>query len=205
MAKYASNTESVKIRAAYNSIPIQLAKENKKFQYKLAQRGGTAAIFGAALEWLGFAGVVLKCERIAQGLMPIAVYRDVSSFKLYMSDVGLLTMQSGISQQTILSTGEINNVFLGAVTKNYVAQALASQRYGLCYWTTEGTAELDFVLQKGDDIIPIEVKAGSHTKSKSLNMFVTKYHPAYSIRVSAKNFGWENSIKTVPLYAVFCI
>jgi predicted AAA+ superfamily ATPase len=205
MAKCATNAESVKIRAAYHSIPVQLAKENKKFQYKLAQRGGTATIFGEAIEWLNFAGVVLKCQRVEQGLMPLSVYGDFSAFKLYMSDVGLLTVKSGISQHTVLAAGEIENTFLGALTENYVAQALASKRYGLNYWTNSGTAELDFVLQKGDEIIAVEVKTGKRTKSRSLNMFVTKYNPAYSIRISSKNFGFENNIKSVPLYAVFCI
>jgi predicted AAA+ superfamily ATPase len=205
MAKYPENTENVKIRAAYHSIPVQLAKENKKFQYKLAQKGGTAVIFGAAIDWLHFAGVVLKCGRVSQGVMPVSVYSDLSAFKLYMSDVGLLTMKSGISQQTVLAAGEIENNFMGAITENYVAQALAAKQYGLYYWTSEGIAELDFVLQKGDEIIAIEVKTGMRTKSKSLNMFVEKYKPAYSIRISAKNFGFENNIKSVPLYAVFCI
>jgi len=205
MAKYATNTESVKIRSAYNSIPVQLAKENKKFQYKLAQKGGTAAIFGVAIEWLNFAGVVLKCERLEHGLMPISVYRDLSSYKLYLSDVGLLTVKSGISQQTILSAGEIDNTFMGAITENYVAQALANNKYDLYYWKSEGIAELDFVLQKGNEIIAIEVKTGRRIKSKSLNMFITKYKPSFSIRISSKNFGFENGIKSVPLYAVFCI
>jgi hypothetical protein len=205
MAKYASNAQSVKSRAAYDSIPVQLAKENKKFQYKLALKGGTAAILGEAIEWLHFAGIVLKCERIEHGFMPISVYRDLSSFKLYSSDVGLLTMKSGISQQAVLSAGEIENTFLGAVTENYVAQALRSNRYSLCYWTNDGNAELDFVINKGNDIIAVEVKTGSRTKSRSLNMFAAKYKPAYSIRISSKNFGFENSIKSVPLYAVFCV
>jgi len=205
MAKYATNAQSVKIRAAYNSIPVQLAKDNKKFRYKLAQKGGTATIFGEAIEWLEFAGVVLKCERLEHGYMPISVYRDLSSFKLYMNDVGILTMKSGISQQAVLSAGVIENTFLGAVTENYVAQAISNNRHALCYWTNEGTAELDFILQKGDDIIAVEVKTGTRTKSKSLNMFVRKYKPAYSIRISSKNFGFENNIQSVPLYAVFCI
>ena len=205
MAKYATKTESVKIRAAYDSISVQLAKENKKFQYKLAQKGGTATIFGAAIEWLAFAGVVLKCERLEHGFMPISVYRDLSSFKLYMSDIGLLTMKSGISQQTVLSAGEIENTFLGSINENYTAQALVNNHYGLYYWTSGGTAELDFVLQKNGDIIAVEVKTGKRAKSKSLNMFVTKYKPAYSIRISQRNFGFENNIKSVPLYAVFCI
>jgi predicted AAA+ superfamily ATPase len=205
MAKYASNTESVKIRAAYNSIPAQLAKENKKFQYKLAQKGGTATIFGSAIDWLQFAGVVLKCNLIEQGVMPISVYSDLASFKLYMGDVGLLTMKSGISQQTVLAAGVIDNSFLGAISENYVAQALATNGHALYYWRSEGIAELDFVIQKGGDIVPIEVKTGKRTRSRSLNLFVEKYKPSYSIRVSSKNFGLENGIKSVPLYAVFCI
>jgi len=205
MSKYASNNESVKIRAAYNSIPVQLAKDNRKFQYKLAQKGGTATIFGTAIDWLQFAGIVLKCARIEHGYMPLSVYNDLSSFKLYMGDVGLLTMKSGISQQTVMSAGEIDNTFLGAISENYVAQCLSAKNYNLYYWGSDGIAELDFIIQKDNDIIPIEVKTGTRTKSKSLNMFVEKYKPSYSIRISSKNFGFENNIKSVPLYAVFCI
>jgi len=205
MAKYADNTESVKIRAAYDSIPVQLAKENRKFQYKLTQKGGTAAIFGVAIDWLCFAGVVLKCERSEHGYMPVSVYRDLSGFKLYMGDVGLLTMQSGISQQAILSSGVAENTFLGAIAENYVAQAFVCKNYNLNYWTSNGKAELDFVLQKGNDIFAVEVKAGVHTRAKSMNMFVAKYKPAFSIRITSKNYGFENGIKSVPLYAAFCI
>ena len=205
MVKYSSNAESVKIRSAYNSIPVQLAKENKKFQYKLAQRGGTAAIFGSAIDWLGFAGVVLKCTRVEHGTEPVSVYGDLANFKLYMGDTGLLTMKSGISMQTVLAVGETDNTFLGALAENYVAQALFARRYDLYYWTSEGKAEIDFVLQKGREIIPVEVKAGTRTKSKSLAVFNEKYKPAYSIRISGKNFGFENNIKSIPLYAVFCI
>jgi uncharacterized protein len=204
MAKYASNAESVKIRAAYQSIPVQLAKDNKKFQYKIAQRGGTAAIFGPAIDWLNFAGVVLTCQRIEQGIMPISVYRDLSSFKLYMGDVGLLTTVSGMSQQSILSKGGLDNTFLGAISENYVAQSLASNKYNLYYWTS-GTSEVNFIIQKGEDVVPVEVKAGENTRSRSLNQFVQKYNPRYSIRISSKNFDFENNIKSVPLYAVFCI
>jgi len=205
MSKYATNAESVKIRAAYDSIPVQLAKDNKKFQYKLAQRGGTATIFGSAIDWLLFAGIVLKCGRLEHAFMPISVYNDLASFKLYMSDVGLLTMKSGMPQQVILSAGELENTFLGAISENYIAQVFAAKKYQLFYWATDGQAELDFILQKGNDIIPVEVKTGKRTKSKSLIMFTEKYKPAYSIRISSKNFGFENNIKSVPLYAAFCI
>ena len=203
MAKYASNTDSVKIRACYNSIPAQLAKDNKKFQYKVVQKGGSATLFGASIEWLNLAGVVLKCQRINQAYEPIAVYADLSAFKLYMGDVGLLTMKSGISQQTVLS-GE-GNTFMGAVTENYVAQQLASKGYDLYYWESGSTAELDFVLQKGSRIVGIEVKKGEHVRSRSLSVFINNYKPACSIRLSLKNFGEKDKLKSIPLYAIFCI
>lgn len=203
MAKYASNTDSVKIRACYNSIPAQLAKDNKKFQYKIVQKGGSAALFGASIEWLNLAGVVLKCQRINQAYEPISVYADLSAFKLYMGDVGLLTMKSGISQQTVLS-GE-GNTFMGAVTENYVAQQLASKGYDLYYWESGSTAELDFVLQKGNQIIGIEVKKGEHVRSRSLSVFINNYKLAHSIRLSLKNFGEKDKVKSIPLYAIFCI
>ena len=204
MAKYASNSESVRIRACYNSIPAQLAKENKKFQYKVVQRGGSAKLFGESIEWLNFAGVVLKCERIEQAFEPISVYVDLSAFKLYMGDTGLLVMKSGISHQTVLS-GE-SNTFMGAVCENYVAQALTASGHKLFYWTSEHTAELDFVIQKGNEIIGIEVKKAQHVKSKSLFEFNKKYTSSYSIRLSEKNFGIaDNNVKIVPLYAAFCI
>lgn len=203
MAKYASNTDSVKIRACYNSIPAQLAKDNKKFQYKVVQKGGSATLFGASIEWLNLAGVVLKCQRINQAYEPIAVYTDLSAFKLYMGDVGLLTMKSGISQQTVLS-GE-GNTFMGAVTENYVAQQLVAKGYDLYYWESGSTAELDFVLQIGNQIIGVEVKKGEHVRSRSLSVFVNSYKPAYTVRLSLKNFGENGGLKSVPLYAVFCV
>jgi len=205
MAKYASASTSVKIRACYNSIPVQLAKENKKFQYKLVQRGGTATIFGESIEWLYFAGVVLKCQKVEHGFMPISVYADLSDFKLYMSDVGILTAKSGMAQQTILSQVEVDNGFLGALSENYVAQALVANGFHLHYWKNDNTAELDFVIQLDGQVIPIEVKKGNRTKSISMNMFVKKYNCQYAIRISKKNFGFDNNIKSVPLYAVFCI
>ena len=205
MAKYASNVTSVKIRACYNSIPAQLAKENHKFQYKTVQKGGTATIFGESIEWLISAGIVLKCQKIEQGFMPISVYTDLSDFKLYMSDVGLLTLKSGMAQQTILSSIEEDNGFLGVISENYVAQSFECNGIPLFYWKNENTAELDFVLQMEGNVIPVEVKKGTRTKSISMNMFMKKYNSPYSIRISKKNFGFENNIKSVPFYAVFCI
>jgi hypothetical protein len=205
MAKYAAPVTSVKIRACYNSIPTQLAKENKKFQYKIVQKGGTATLFGESIEWLIAAGIILKCQKIDHGYMPISAYQDLSDFKLYMSDTGMLTMKSGMARQTILSPAEENNGFMGAMSESYVAQALYCNGFPLHYWKNENTAEVDFVLQLNGKVIPLEVKKGVRTKSVSMTMFLKKYDSPYAIRISGKNFGYENQIKSIPLYAVFCI
>ena len=204
MAKYASNTETVKIRACYNSIPAQLAKDNKKFQYKVIQKGGSSSIFSASLEWLKQAGVILECQRTDQGSMPLSVYADQTSFKIYMSDVGLLVNKSGMSLNSIIT--DESNVFMGAVTENYVAQQLASKNYPLYYWTVQNSqAELDFVLQKDYKIYGVEVKKNEHVRSRSLSVFRQKYSPYCSIRFSQKNFGQTEDVVSIPLYAVFLI
>ena len=205
MAKYATASTSVKIRACYNSIPTQLAKENTKFQYKVVQKGGSTTLFGESIDWLESAGIVLKCQKTTQGLMPIAAYTDLSDFKLYMADVGLLTMKSGLAYQTILSTIEQDNNFLGALAENYVAQQFKSKQIPLYYWKNDNTAEVDFVLQTDSGIIPVEVKKGKRNKAISMNLFAKKYNSPYSIRISQKHFGFDNNIKAVPLYAAFCI
>lgn len=205
MAKYADPSTSVKIRACYNSIPAQLAKENAKFQYKVVQRGGTATIFGEAIEWLILAGIALKCQKLEHGFIPVNAYVDLVNFKLYMADIGILTLQSKIPLQSILSPIEVDNTFLGAMTENYIAQVITSKGYSLLYWQSEGKAEVDFVLQLENAVIPVEVKKGQRNRSKSLGVFVEKYKSPYSIRISKKNFGFENRIKSVPLYAAFCL
>ncbi len=205
MSKYATSATSVKIRACYNSIPAQLAKDNNKFQYKTVQRGGTATIFGEAIDWLQFAGIVLKCQRLEHGFIPLNAYADLSNFKLYMADIGILTLHSRIPLQTMLSPIEVHNIFLGSMAENYVAQAFVNKGYDLFYWQSEGKAEIDFVLQIQDNVIPVEVKKGHRNRSRSLGIFANKYKSPYAIRISKKNFGFENNIKSVPLYAVFCI
>jgi len=205
MAKYADTATSVKIRACYDSIPAQLAKENTKFQYKVVQRGGTAAIFGEAIEWLNLANITLKCQRLEHGFIPINAYMDLINFKLYMGDIGILTLRSEVPLQTILSTIETDNTYLGAMTENYVAQCFKGKKYRLAYWQSEGKAEVDFVLQIDGKVVPVEVKKGMRNRSKSLGVFMEKYQSEYAIRISKKNFGFENKIKSVPLYAAFCI
>lgn len=205
MAKYATVSETTRIMAAYQSIPAQLAKDNKKFQYKVIQRGGSASIFGSSIDWLCAAGLVIKCHKIEHAQLPLAVEQDFSSFKLYMSDVGLLTLRSGMPVHNILTPLEGQNNFMGALTENYVAGQLQIQWNNLYYWESAHMAEIDFLLQDQEQIIPIEVKSSAHVKSRSMSVYKEKYKSNYMIRISAKNFGYENSLKAVPLYAVFCI
>lgn len=205
MAKYAAPAETTKIMAAFQSIPAQLAKDNRKFQYKVIQKGGSASIFGASIDWLCAAGLVVKCNKVEHGYMPLAAYQDFSSFKLYMGDVGLLTLKSGMAAHNILTSVENHNTFIGAIVENYVACQLRVHWSGLYYWDSAHTAKIDFIIQYQDKIIPVEVKSSAHTRSRSLSVYKEKYAPPYAIRISAKNFGFENDVKSVPLYAVFCI
>ena len=205
MSKYADTTTSVKIRACYNSVPAQLAKENRKFQYKIVQKGGTATLFGESIEWLHFAGTALKCQKITEGHIPIAAYAYFPDFKLYMSDIGLLALKSRLPAELLVAENNEANTFMGSVTENYVAQAFATNMIPLFYWKNDNTAEVDFVLQKGIDVIPVEVKRGVNTRSKSMHIFTKQYKCPYAIRISQKNFGFENGIQSIPLYAVFCI
>jgi uncharacterized protein len=203
MAKYASMTESVKIRGAFDSIPMQLSKENKKFQYKIIKSGARASLYGDSIDWLIQSGVVLKCTKCEQGFMPPLAFQDLTSFKLYMHDVGLLSEKVGITLKS-LSSPELSQ-YLGALTENYVANGIAANGFELMYWESKGAAEVDFLIVKDGYIIPIEVKSSYNTKSKSLAVYIERYKPEYAIRISPKNFGFENGIKSVPLYAVFAI
>ncbi len=203
MAKYAEPKETVKIFEAYDSLPAQLAKENKKFQYKLIRSGARASQYGDSIDWLIRAGIVQKCTKCTQGYLPPAAYQELSSFKLYYSDTGLLTARTGITTANLMSVE--NTHFSGILAENYVACALRANGYELYYWESDGTAEVDFLIIREGHVIPVECKAGDHVKAKSLQIYREKYHPAYSIRISRRNFGMADGIKAVPLYAVFCI
>lgn len=205
MGKYANPTNTVKIKACWNSIPAQLAKENKKFQYKLAKKGGTAKIFGEAINWLILSGTILKCKLVSHGNIPLTAYEDDSDFKIYLSDIGLLGAKANVPITMLLNAVETDNTFLGAVAENYVAQALRANNIDLRYWKNDNTAELEFVIQDGMNVIPIEVKKGIKVKAISMNTFVKEYKSQIAYRISSKNFGFANGIKSIPLYAAFCI
>lgn len=203
MTKYAKTGEAVKIFAAYDSLPSQLAKDSKKFQYKLIKNGARASQYGDSIDWLIRAGIVNKCVKCMQGFMPPAAFLDLTAFKLYYSDMGILSARTQMNMQRFMSAE--SERFRGIYAENYVACALKANGYELMYWESEGTAEVDFLILREDHVIPVECKAGDHVKAKSLMVYREKYHPVYSIRISTRNFGMVDGIKAVPLYAVFCI
>ena len=204
MVKYCSKTEAIKNTATYNCIPAQLAKENKKFQYALIKSGAKSKDFYDALFWCEKANIIIRVSKTNEGKMPLAGYEDLLSYKIYFSDVGLLSAKSNIDTDALL-IGTYGGEMKGAITENFVAQELVANGIRPFYWESKGTAELDFVIQQGGKIVPIETKANLSTKAKSLDTFCKKYKIDFSIRVSAKNFGFENGIKSVPHYAIWCI
>lgn len=200
-AKFADATQSVRIRASYESIPQQLAKESKKFRYKLAMKGGRAALLGDSIDWLVQSGIVMKCDLVTAGKVPLKAHIDPTSFKLYMSDVGLLSTRVNLTTKTLLQSG----TWLGALTENYVAQALTANGHELLYWESGNQAEVDFVIEQESEIVPIEVKASHHVQSKSLTEFSKKYESKLAYRISTRNFGKSGVIESIPLYAAHCI
>jgi len=202
MAKYSDKSQSIKTIATYDSIVPQLAKENRKFQYKMIAKGARSSLFGESIDWLIRAGVVLKCEKTTSGNIPPTIAKDISAFKLYMSDVGLVSHKANLTRENM---SVFDNTFMGGINENYVACTLAGNDYDLFYWASDSIAEVDFVAMINDKIIPIEVKSGKNTRSYSLNSYMNKYNPEYAIRISQRNFGYENRIKSVPLYATHLI
>jgi len=212
MSKYVSPTQSRRILASYLSLPAQLAKDNAKFQYKLVAKGAKSSLFGDALDWLEQANIVLKVQRVDEPLLPLAGNKDLSAFKLYANDCGLLAELLGITSQELLPMMPDTNR-RGAVIENYVASALAQTRLlydsELYYWKDDsksgGKAEIDFLIERNGEVIPLEVKSGRRTKSLSLKTYMQRYKPSYGIRLSRNNFAQGSDLLSLPLYAAFCL
>lgn len=204
MNKYVvSNAESIKIEAIYKSIPTQLSNPSNKFQYSKLNKNARSRDYIEPLNWLISSSMIYKSNLIKNIQIPLKGFIDENCFKLYFSDVGLLTSLLGVKYNDII----LDNleIYKGIITENYVATQFVSNKNDLYYWSSSNKAEIDFLLYNDDGIIPVEVKANKNIKSKSLNMYIEKFKPKYSIRISNKNFGFENGIKSVPLYATFCI
>jgi uncharacterized protein len=201
-AKYAPNTIVPKIRMVWQAIISQLAKENKKFIYGQVKKGARAKDFEDAINWLLQAGLLLKVNRVQKPTMPLNAYIDVDAFKLYLLDIGLLNAIANVDQQILLEKNNILTEYKGALTEQYVCQQFKIQT-DLYYWTAEkATAEVDFLLQHKNEIVPIEVKAEENLKSKSLKVYVEKYASTKAIRTSMRFYKEESWLTNVPLYAV---
>ena len=205
MSKYNTANEIKKTRLTYDNITVQLSKRNTRFQYKLIKKGGRASEFENAIEWLTLSGIVSQVYRVEQIKKPLENYRDIDAFKIYVSDLGLLCAKKDLATADILYMVEELSDFKGGMAENYVNTQLMMNGYRTYYWESERGAEIDFIIQRDGQLIPIEVKSADNTKAKSLKVYMETYKPAYAIKISAKNFGFEDGKKTVPLYAVFCI
>ena len=205
MSKYNTLTEIKKTRLTYDNITVQLSKKNTRFQYKLIKKGGRASEFENAIEWLTLSGIVSQIYKVEQIKKPLENYRDIDSFKIYVSDLGLLCAKKDLAATDILYMVDEINDFKGGMTENYVNTHLTINGYKTYYWESNRGAEIDFIIQRDTHIIPIEVKAADNTRAKSLKLYMDTYKPAYAIKLSTKNFGFEDNKKIVPLYAVFCI
>lgn len=204
MNKYVINDmEAVRIETIYKSIPNQLGNTSNKFQYSKINKSARSREYQSSLDWLLSSGMVCKCFLLNAIQVPPKAFISEDDFKLYLSDVGILTSLLEIKSSDIILDKSF--IYKGVIAENYVANQLLCNKYSLYYWNSTNTAEVDFVIYTDDGMVPIEVKAKDNVTSKRLNIYVKRFNPKYSIRISAKNFGYQNGIKSVPLYAVFCI
>ena len=205
MSKYNSENEIKKTRLVYDNITVQLSKKNTRFQYKLIKKGARAAEFENAIEWLALSGIVTRIYRAEHPKKPLENYRDIDSFKIYVSDVGLLCAKKDIVAEDVLYLSDELEDFKGGMVENYVSCQLTANEYKSYYWMSNRGAEVDFIIQREGKIIPIEVKSADNTMAKSLGIYINMHKPEYAIKLSTKNFGYKDGKKTVPLYAAFCI
>lgn len=203
-SKHAPNEIVPKIRMVWNSIPSQLAKENKKFIYGLIREGARAKDYETAIMWLSDCGLVHKVSRVNSPGLPLKAYEDLKAFKLFMLDVGLLGCMSGLKGRTLIDGNSAFSEFKGALTEQYVLQQLISkEKTGIYYYTNErGTCEIDFLLDDGEKVVPVEVKAETNLQAKRLKSFREKYSPEISVRTSMSDYKNEEKLLNLPLYLI---
>ncbi len=204
MNKYVNNKfEASKIENIYKSIPSQLGNQSNKFQYGKISQNARKRDYETALNWLLSSTMIHKSVILNKVEIPPLAFIISDHFKLYLSDVGILINMLQIKYSDIILDKLLQ--YKGIIAENYVATQLIANDNTLIYWESGNQAEVDFILYNNDGIIPIEVKASDNIGSQSLNIYMKRYNPKYAIRISAKNFGFANGIKSVPLYATFCI
>lgn len=204
-AKHAPNEIIPKIRLIWHSLLSQLAKENRKFIYGQLKKGARAKDFENAIQWLVDAGLVLRVNRVEKPVMPLLAYSDFESFKLFFVDIGLLNAVAGLDAKIVLEKNTIITEYKGALTEQFVCQQL-KPKHNLYYWTaSNATAEIDFVIQSQNEIVPIEVKAEENLKSKSLKSYIEKFAPKKAFRTSMSVFRTDSWLTNIPLYAISCM
>lgn len=203
-SKHAPNEIVPKIRMLWNSIPSQLARENKKFIYGLVREGGRAREYETAIMWLSDCGLVHKVSRVNAAGIPLKAYEDLKAFKLFIVDVGLLGCMTGLRQRTLLDGDDLFVEFKGALTEQYVCQQLKTiEDLGVYYYTNDrGSCEIDFVVDTGEQIVPIEVKAETNLRAKSLKTYRDRFEPELSVRTSMADYKKEDWLLNLPLYAI---
>lgn len=203
-SKHAPQEIVPRIRMLWNSIPSQLAKENRKFIYGLIRQGARAREYELAMNWLSDCGLIHKVNNVDKPGMPLKAYEDGAAFKLFIVDVGLLSAITDLDAKTILEGNSIFEEFKGALTEQYVLQQLITQKQsGVYYWSPENAkSEIDFLIQYEGAIVPIEVKAEENLKSKSLRVYFDKYQPATAVRTSMSDFRQEEWMINIPLYSI---
>ncbi len=200
-SKHTQPINANRIQYVWNSIISQLAKENKKFIYKAVKEGARAREYEAAITWLNQAGVIHQTYNVTNPSLPLTAYRDLSAFKIYLLDVGLLMRMSKLNPSVLLNGNELFKEFKGSFTENYVAQSLTnSLRNPPSYWTSNRTAEVDFLIEHENQIIPIEVKSGKATRSRSLAEYNKKYNPTKRVRISPLNFDSDGAFINIPIF-----
>lgn len=202
IAKHTTDEESKRIRMVWNSMPSQLAKENKKFIYGVAKKGGRAKEFEVAIQWLIDAGLVIRVGRVSNPTMPLKIYEDLSAFKLYLLDVGLLGAMAEIDPATLILPNDMKEG-KGMFTENFICSHLvASIERSIFYYSKENSPlEIDFLIQDGSKIVPIEVKSEENLKSKSLSAFLQQHNDMHGIRFSMSPYKEQDRMTNVPLYA----
>ena len=193
-----------RIRQIWNNIPAQLSRENKKYVYGLIRKGARAKDYELALSWLEDAGLIYRVSRIETPRIPLKAYENFDAFKIYTLDVGLLTAMTDLSAQTLLEGDEIFTEFKGALTEQYVLEELKNRHLYAAYWSRDkgSQAEVDFIVQLDDQIVPIEVKAEENLQSKSLRVYRDKCKPSYVVRTSLSNYRRDDWLTNIPLYMI---
>ena len=203
VSKHVPSSESNRISMVWHSMPSQLVKENKKFIYGVAKPGGRAKEFEAAIQWLMDAGLVYKAERVREPKMPLKFYADIASFKLFLLDCGLLGAMSETPPENLLVARNGMEESKGAFTENYVmSQLVATRDTSVFYYSNDAKLEIDFLVQQGTVIVPIEAKAEENLRSKSLSTFVGSHPEMHGLRFSMSDYREQGWMTNVPLYAV---